>query len=166
MLCTFARRYNGEYVQTKGLVEQIMADKIIGFLKQREQDRQPFLQYYAPYAIHATRVLARQLVTRSLSKRLDGLGVAAAAASSEGRQKAVFPFAALKLPEAPAATAAAAAAAAAAATAAAAPAAAAKGLHPSLRQHQLMKLLLLLLCTLFSLRQLPVQPFQAEPARL
>jgi hypothetical protein len=47
-------RYNGEYVQTKGLVEQIMADKIIGFLKQREQDRQPFLQYYAPYAIHAT----------------------------------------------------------------------------------------------------------------
>jgi hypothetical protein len=47
-------RYNGEYVQTKGLVEQIMADKIIDFLKQREQDKQPFLQYYAPYAIHAT----------------------------------------------------------------------------------------------------------------
>jgi hypothetical protein len=52
--CVTVRRYNGEYVQTKGLVEQIMADKIIGFLKQREQDRQPFLQYYAPQAIHAT----------------------------------------------------------------------------------------------------------------
>jgi hypothetical protein len=52
--CVFPRRYNGEYVQTKGLVEQIMADKIIGFLKEREQDQQPFLQYYAPYAIHAT----------------------------------------------------------------------------------------------------------------
>jgi hypothetical protein len=48
-----ACRHNGKYVQTRGLVEQIMADKIIGFLKDREQDKQPFLTYYAPYAIHA-----------------------------------------------------------------------------------------------------------------
>jgi hypothetical protein len=52
--CVTVRRYNGDYIQTKGLLEQIMADKIIGFFKQREQDRQPFLTYYAPHAIHAT----------------------------------------------------------------------------------------------------------------
>ncbi|WIA15052.1 hypothetical protein OEZ85_001752 [Tetradesmus obliquus] len=47
-------RHNGRYVQTKGLVEQIMADKMLGFMKQREEDKQPFMVYYAPYAIHAT----------------------------------------------------------------------------------------------------------------
>lgn len=47
-------RHNGRYVQTKGLVEQIMADKLMVFMKQREQDQQPFMVYYAPYAIHAT----------------------------------------------------------------------------------------------------------------
>jgi hypothetical protein len=41
-------------LQTKGLLEQVLVDKMIDFMKQREQDKQPFLIYYAPYAIHST----------------------------------------------------------------------------------------------------------------
>jgi hypothetical protein len=40
-------------LQTKGLMEQVLVDKMIDFMKQREQDKQPFLIYYAPYAIHS-----------------------------------------------------------------------------------------------------------------
>jgi hypothetical protein len=35
-------------------MEQVLVDKMIDFMKQREQDKQPFLIYYAPYAIHST----------------------------------------------------------------------------------------------------------------
>ncbi|WIA22268.1 hypothetical protein OEZ85_004589 [Tetradesmus obliquus] len=60
-------RHNGRYVQTKGLVEQIMADKLMVFMKQREQDQQPFMVYYAPYAIHATPFFGRDVNHTAIS---------------------------------------------------------------------------------------------------
>ncbi|WIA28865.1 hypothetical protein OEZ86_011391 [Tetradesmus obliquus] len=46
-------RHNGNYIQTKGLMEQDLMDKIIGYLKQHEaEDAKPFYMYYAPHAIH------------------------------------------------------------------------------------------------------------------
>jgi hypothetical protein len=33
-------------------MEQVLADKMMGYMKDREQDQQPFMIYYAPYAIH------------------------------------------------------------------------------------------------------------------
>lgn len=43
----------GNYIQTKGLMEQDLMDKIIGYLKQHEaEDAKPFYMYYAPHAIH------------------------------------------------------------------------------------------------------------------
>jgi hypothetical protein len=35
-------------------MEQVLVDKMIDFMKQREADGKPFLIYYAPYAIHST----------------------------------------------------------------------------------------------------------------
>jgi hypothetical protein len=46
------RHNRGSYVQTKGLMEQVLADKMMRYMQDREQDRQPFMIYYAPYAIH------------------------------------------------------------------------------------------------------------------
>jgi hypothetical protein len=40
------------YVQTQGLMEQVLADKMMRYMQDREQDKQPFMIYYAPYAIH------------------------------------------------------------------------------------------------------------------
>jgi hypothetical protein len=31
-------RHNGEYVQTRGLMEQVLMDKLLAFVKQREAD--------------------------------------------------------------------------------------------------------------------------------
>ncbi|KAF6235444.1 alkaline-phosphatase-like protein [Scenedesmus sp. NREL 46B-D3] len=45
-------RHNGRYVQTEGMMEQVLVDKMAGFLKKRAADEQPFFMYYAPYAIH------------------------------------------------------------------------------------------------------------------
>ncbi|KAF8072774.1 MAP1D [Scenedesmus sp. PABB004] len=46
-------RHNGAYVQTKGLMEQDLMDKVIGYLKQHEAPgAKPFFMYYAPHAIH------------------------------------------------------------------------------------------------------------------
>jgi hypothetical protein len=39
-------------LQTKGLMEQVLVDNMIGFMQERRQDKQPFMVYYAPYAIH------------------------------------------------------------------------------------------------------------------
>jgi hypothetical protein len=39
-------------LQTKGFMEQVLVDKMMDLMKQREQDKQPFLIYYAPFAIH------------------------------------------------------------------------------------------------------------------
>jgi hypothetical protein len=46
------RHNEGVYLQTTGLLEQVLADKLMGYMKDREQDKQPFMIYYAPYAIH------------------------------------------------------------------------------------------------------------------
>lgn len=46
------RRHNGKYVQTKGLMEQDLMDRLLGFLRQREASGKPFYVYYAPHAIH------------------------------------------------------------------------------------------------------------------
>ncbi|KAF6259251.1 alkaline-phosphatase-like protein [Scenedesmus sp. NREL 46B-D3] len=46
-------RHNGKYIQTKGLMEQDLMDKIIQYLGNHEAaDAQPFYMYYAPHAIH------------------------------------------------------------------------------------------------------------------
>lgn len=45
-------RHNGRYVQTKGLMEQDLMDKIIAYLKDHESSGKPFYMYYAPHAIH------------------------------------------------------------------------------------------------------------------
>ncbi|WIA16297.1 hypothetical protein OEZ85_012998 [Tetradesmus obliquus] len=51
-------RHNGEYVQTEGLMEQDLMDKMLGWLSQQQQQQQggnssqPFFLYYAPNAIH------------------------------------------------------------------------------------------------------------------
>jgi hypothetical protein len=46
-------RHNGRYVQTRGLMEQDLMDRILGYLKQHEAPgSKPFLMYYAPHAIH------------------------------------------------------------------------------------------------------------------
>jgi hypothetical protein len=47
-----ARRHNGVYVQTKGLMEQDLMDTMLAYLKRREEDSAPFVTYYAPHAIH------------------------------------------------------------------------------------------------------------------
>lgn len=39
-------------MQTKGLMEQVLANKMMGWMKEREEDGKPFMIYYAPYAIH------------------------------------------------------------------------------------------------------------------
>lgn len=50
--CT-AGRHNGYYVPTKGLMEQDLMDKMMGFLREQEQGHhKPFFLYYAPNAIH------------------------------------------------------------------------------------------------------------------
>jgi hypothetical protein len=46
------RHNEGTYVQTKGLMEQVLANKMIAYMKEREADGKPFMIYYAPYAIH------------------------------------------------------------------------------------------------------------------
>lgn len=46
------RSHNGELVQTYGLMEQDLMDKILGWLDGRKGKEQPFLMYYAPNAIH------------------------------------------------------------------------------------------------------------------
>ncbi|KAF6262205.1 alkaline-phosphatase-like protein [Scenedesmus sp. NREL 46B-D3] len=45
-------RHNGVYEHTEGLMEQVLMDKMLGFLKQREVDRKPFFTYYAPFSVH------------------------------------------------------------------------------------------------------------------
>ena len=50
-VCIF-RRHNGRYVQTQGMMEQVLVDSMAGFLQQRGKDGAPFFMYYAPYAIH------------------------------------------------------------------------------------------------------------------
>jgi hypothetical protein len=45
-------RHNGEYKPTKGLMEQVLLNRMIKFMQDREADGQPFLTYYAPFAIH------------------------------------------------------------------------------------------------------------------
>lgn len=45
-------RHNGVYEHTEGLMEQVLMDKMLGFLKQREDDRKPFFTYYAPFSVH------------------------------------------------------------------------------------------------------------------
>jgi hypothetical protein len=43
----------GNYIQTKGLMEQDLMDKIIQYLAKHEAaDAKPFYMYYAPHAIH------------------------------------------------------------------------------------------------------------------
>jgi hypothetical protein len=48
----------GEYVQTEGLMEQDLMDKMLAWLEQQQQQQQggnssqPFFLYYAPNAIH------------------------------------------------------------------------------------------------------------------
>jgi hypothetical protein len=43
----------GNYIQTKGLMEQDLMDKIIQYLGKHEaDDAKPFYMYYAPHAIH------------------------------------------------------------------------------------------------------------------
>ncbi|WIA18227.1 hypothetical protein OEZ85_009698 [Tetradesmus obliquus] len=46
------RHNRGTYVQTKGLMEQVLANKMMAWMKEREEDGKPFMIYYAPYAIH------------------------------------------------------------------------------------------------------------------
>lgn len=45
-------RHNGKYAPTKGLMEQALLNRMIGFMQEREADGTPFLTYYAPFAIH------------------------------------------------------------------------------------------------------------------
>lgn len=46
-------RHNGKYVQTYGLMEQDLMDKMLGYLdKQAANNTKPFYLYYAPNAIH------------------------------------------------------------------------------------------------------------------
>uniref|UniRef100_A0A383VC43 Sulfatase N-terminal domain-containing protein n=1 Tax=Tetradesmus obliquus TaxID=3088 RepID=A0A383VC43_TETOB len=45
-------RHNGAYKPTEGLMEQVLMDKLLGFLKKRQADGQPFFTYYAPFSIH------------------------------------------------------------------------------------------------------------------
>lgn len=46
-------RHNGEYVQTRGLMEQDLMDTVLGYLKDHEsKGSKPFFVYYAPHAIH------------------------------------------------------------------------------------------------------------------
>jgi hypothetical protein len=43
----------GNYIQTKGLMEQDLMDKIIQYLGKHEAaGAKPFYMYYAPHAIH------------------------------------------------------------------------------------------------------------------
>ena len=46
-------RYNGEYVPTKGLMEQRLMDRIIDYLDDQKTNVDPFFMYYAPHAPHA-----------------------------------------------------------------------------------------------------------------
>jgi hypothetical protein len=39
-------------LQTKGLMEQFLVDRMVNFMKEQKQQQQPFLVYYAPYAVH------------------------------------------------------------------------------------------------------------------
>jgi hypothetical protein len=52
LLLLLLTRHNGRYVQTRGMMEQVLVDNMAGFLQQRAADDQPFFMYYAPYAIH------------------------------------------------------------------------------------------------------------------
>ncbi|WIA14790.1 hypothetical protein OEZ85_003274 [Tetradesmus obliquus] len=45
-------RHNGKYVQTKGLMEPALVDRMVNFMQRQQQAKQPFLIYYAPYAVH------------------------------------------------------------------------------------------------------------------
>jgi hypothetical protein len=45
-------RHNGAYKPTEGLMEQVLMDKLLGFLKQRQADDKAFFTYYAPFSIH------------------------------------------------------------------------------------------------------------------
>lgn len=44
--------HNGRYIQTRGLMEQDLMDKILGYLKEHESSSKPFYMFYAPHAIH------------------------------------------------------------------------------------------------------------------
>jgi hypothetical protein len=50
--CLCCCRHNGRYVPTVGMMEQVLVERMAGFLQQRAADSAPFLMYYAPYAIH------------------------------------------------------------------------------------------------------------------
>ncbi|WIA12915.1 hypothetical protein OEZ85_006532 [Tetradesmus obliquus] len=45
-------QHNGEYVQTHGLMEQVLMDKMLTWLDYQAGSSQPFFLYYAPNAIH------------------------------------------------------------------------------------------------------------------
>lgn len=51
-VCSAFSRHNGRYIQTKGLMEQDLMDKVLGYLKDHERSGKPFYMYYAPHAIH------------------------------------------------------------------------------------------------------------------
>lgn len=51
-LCLLACRHNGEYVQTHGYLEDIMADKLTSYLDDQAAEGEPFFVYYATHSIH------------------------------------------------------------------------------------------------------------------
>lgn len=52
MSLSAACRHNGKYRATKGLMEQVLINRMMKFMQDRAAAQQPFLIYYAPFAIH------------------------------------------------------------------------------------------------------------------
>jgi hypothetical protein len=52
LACCCSCRHNGEYKHTDGMMEQVLMDKMLGFLKDRQEDSKRFFTYYAPFSIH------------------------------------------------------------------------------------------------------------------
>lgn len=50
--CCYICRHNGEYVQTEGLIEDVMADKLVAYLDKQSKTDKPFFVYYATRSIH------------------------------------------------------------------------------------------------------------------
>jgi hypothetical protein len=47
-------RYNGRYIQTKGLMEEVLMDKLLDYLEDhRKNSSKPFFTFYAPHAVHS-----------------------------------------------------------------------------------------------------------------
>lgn len=81
-------RHNGEYVQTYGLMEQVLMDKVLTYLHHQQDSKQSFFLYYAPNAIHRCAVPGMVPATSSSSSRaskacchINGSSVVAATAT-------------------------------------------------------------------------------------